>query len=1102
MRNELAILRFGINFTFKAIRMLSATFIFVLVLTNTINATTYHVAKTGNDRNNGTTSPFLSIQRGINALRAGDTLFVHAGVYIERIIVADRNGTADNPIVISAYPNERPVIDGNGLDLGGDGNGLVSIFSAYVRLNGFEIRNVDMNGMYDSNMAVYLNGNNVISNCIVHNAYHGGVIICGDNNLMEYCTIYDCSMYNSDLLIKSGNSAGVSIRGLPTRSVTANYNTIRNCTMYNVYGETVSAVYTQHTVMEDNVVYQGGIYVCNSQNGLYQRNFVYIQNDMGEFRHAAIGCDNEYSGNTNSDNTIINNICYGAWSNFFSTSLINCTIANNTFVNSRYDWGVIIYRGFKHSNSRFVNNIVIQEGSAPCIFYDGSGGITFSNNLWNKTPVSNLEGGYARGTGDVISTNSIIKSGTYTSTEYYKLFQGSPAMNAGINVTSSDFENNPRSFSDIGAFEFNSGKVDPISPVYVSSAIENSNPSRLEMTYSLSLTDIIPAASAFSVMVNSSSRSVTGVSVLGTKVVLNLSSPVSSGNIVTVAYTKPSVNPLQTPSGGQAATIIAQSVANNVAAVTVPAYVSSEIEDSNPSLLEITYNLNLAGIIPAASAFSVMVNSSSRPVTGVSVSGVKVILTLSSPVTYGNTVTVAYTKPSVNPLQTFSGGQAATISAQSVANNVAAVNVPLYVSSVIENSNPSLLEMTYNLNLSDIVPSASAFSVMVNSSSRSVTSVSVSGAKVILTLSSPVSSGNTVTVAYTKPSVNPLQTPSGGQAANIGPQSVKNNLMHVNRAPVVLINSPVKSYSGFVGEISAEKSYDADKDKLIFSWVAPSSVHVSSTTAETIRFLGPIVSEPTIIEFILRVSDGLSTTPAEIIPVEILPFRPEMEVAEVSGIFASSYYSHYHPFNANDGRSETMWSSNGVNEWLLVKLRQPFEVDHIKLAFNHSKHDVSFFDIFGSNDSIKWELILNKSASCGFSGDLQAFSLPPSKQGKEFSYLKLVGHGNSEDSWNYISEFKVFGYRNTRSLEFENLPVRLFPNPAWEQVTIRFIDETFQPDCVVISDLMGSVHLVKTVDPTVREFDLPLFLKGGIYFLRFGSGKVTLFSQKLIIRQR
>lgn len=968
------------------------------LISQVANATSYFVAPSGNDRNTGIESPFRTIQRGINSLNAGDTLFVRSGVYSERIVITGKSATSDNPIVITAFAGEKPIIDGAGVDLGGEGNGLVVIYSPYIKLNGFEIRNVDMTGRYKDNMAVYLGGNDVLSNCVIHNAFHGGVQVCGNNNIVEYCTVYDCSMYNSDKRIKDGNSAGISIRGIPSAYTYADRNILRHSIIHDVWGETVSAVYTQHTIMEDNTVYQGGIYICNSQHGLYQRNLVYISEDMGEFKHTGIGCADEYPGNTNSDNTIINNICYGAWSNFFTNSLINCVIANNTFVNSRYDWGVVIYKGFTHSNSYFVNNIIIQEGSAPCIFYDGSAGITFGNNLWNKPASNNLEGGYAKGTGDVISATSISRTGSYTLPDYYKLYQGSPAIDAGRNMISSDFAGNTRIIPDIGAFEYSSGTTEPVSPAFVSSSVENATPSRVDITFSLSLAGIVPATSAFTVTVNSAPRQVTSVTVSGTSVRLTLSSAVVYGDVVTVAYTKPSSSPLQTTAGSQAASFSAQAVTNKVNAPpqpAVPSYVSSSVENATPSRVDITFSLSLAGIVPATSAFAVTVNSAPRQVSSVTVTGTSVRLNLSSGVVYGDVVTVAYTKPSSSPLQTTAGGQAASFSALNVINKIAAIN---------------------------------------------------------------------------------------------------NN-------PVVIVNSPEMGYSGFVHELNATGSYDVDKDNLSFLWTSPSIVPISSTTGPVVRFLGPVVSTPTPVEFTLKVSDG-KTTVTKKIPVDILPYMPELETADIVNVEASSYYLQDYPFNIADGNIGTDWSAKGIGEWLIIEIKESFNIQHIELAFHLGQMNQSCFDILASTDKVSWEPILTKTTSCGFSGDPQVFDFPPYKADKKFKYLKIIGLGNTSDEWNYISEMKVIGYRYHNPSTYENLPVKIFPNPAGEKVTVRIENVTFVPDFVRISDLTGSVLLIQKVDPDIREFDLSLDLSNGLYILHMGSGSVTTFAQKLIIRKK
>jgi len=224
-----------------------------------------------------------------------------------------------------------------------------------------------------------------------------------------------------------------------------------------------------------------------------------------------------------------------------------------------------------------------------------------------------------------------------------------------------------------------------------------------------------------------------------------------------------------------------------------PEYLGALIDNATPARLEMTFSLTLANILPATSSFSVTVNGTPGSVSTVSVSGTKVLLGLSSQVSYGDRITVAYTKPSTNPLQTAAGGQAESFSARNVTNNVAPP-LPVLVSMVIENASPSAIVLTYNMSLASIVPAASAFAVKVNSTARTVSSVAVSGTKVTLTLANPVVYGDAVTIAYTKPSTNPLQTAAGGQAESFPAKTVTNNLTApVNSPPLIDISSPTKS---------------------------------------------------------------------------------------------------------------------------------------------------------------------------------------------------------------------------------------------------------------------------------------------------------------------
>ena len=105
------------------------------------------------------------------------------------------------------------------------------------------------------------------------------------------------------------------------------------------------------------------------------------------------------------------------------------------------------------------------------------------------------------------------------------------------------------------------------------------------------------------------------------------------------------------------------------------------------------------------------------------------------------------------------------------------VGLPVYVSSVVENATPTILEITFSLTLENtVVPENSAFTVTVAGAGRAVNSVAVSDKKVTLTLASAVANGEAVKVAYTKPETNPLQTPDGLEAPSFTAQDVTNNV--------------------------------------------------------------------------------------------------------------------------------------------------------------------------------------------------------------------------------------------------------------------------------------------------------------------------------------
>ncbi|TWT82363.1 hypothetical protein CA13_38250 [Planctomycetes bacterium CA13] len=84
----------------------------LLLLAQVLNAAEFHVSPNGLATSAGTPEqPFRTIQQAARAVRPGDTVLIHAGVYRESIQLK-QSGTATKPIRFAAAPNEKVVISG------------------------------------------------------------------------------------------------------------------------------------------------------------------------------------------------------------------------------------------------------------------------------------------------------------------------------------------------------------------------------------------------------------------------------------------------------------------------------------------------------------------------------------------------------------------------------------------------------------------------------------------------------------------------------------------------------------------------------------------------------------------------------------------------------------------------------------------------------------------------------------------------------------------------------------------------------------------------------------------------------------------------------
>ena len=700
--------------------MRASLIILLLGFSIVLKGNTYYVSTTGSDLHSGTFSqPWGTWQKAFNTAKAGDTVYFRGGTWyptdyyvgnsVTRIAakqidgvysgpIYGHDGTRENPICFFAYPPDyeagnHPILDCSRLNTEGHvyNNGIEIYATDWLYFKGLTVKNIyqpttpdpSWNNWHQlaSGIGTYVCSNLTFENMTVNDIGGRGFSVSGtvgyfgiesDTTRWINCDVYNCI---DSLSSVPGNGAdGWKVNGdynypvnngglwefIGCRAWNCSDDGFDPSGSFQVIFDHCWAFYNGHygTVLDGNGFKSGGV----SGEDILAYPSRIIKNCLSAY-NVGIGIyDLEYPDYRRNNSRIYNNTVYKNGIGIQISSNVNYPNSLSVYKNN------IIYETVDRDAVGRPYNL-----SVACYY-------TESHNTWDYSEEGSLPNWTTTDTvtvtdADFISIDSTgirgsrKADGSLPDIDFLKLAPTSDLIDAGT-AAIPDIDNITfyGSAPDIGYSEYLTGSVTLPVPNFVTAIVENSTPTRVDITFSLTLANIVPPASAFTVTVNSSTRNVTSVTISGNKVLLTLASPVIFGDIVTVAYAKPSTNPLQTAAGGQAASITAKTVTNNIAPV-IPIFVSAVIENATPGRLDITYSITLSNIAPAASVFTVMVNSATRGVSSVTISGNKVLLTMTSQIKFGDIVTVAYTKPSANPLQTVAGGQAVTTTAQQVINN-------------------------------------------------------------------------------------------------------------------------------------------------------------------------------------------------------------------------------------------------------------------------------------------------------------------------------------------------------------------------------------------------------------------------------------------------
>ncbi len=432
------------------------TFIISVLIWFNLNANTYYVATSGNDANTGSISnPWKTIQKAANTVIAGDSVFVKAGTYNERIIIQN-SGTDSNNIVFSNYQNDVVIIDGNNISWW-DWDGLLNVTDkSYVTINGFQIKNSYYGGIWVENSKHI-----IISNNYTFNTVSCGIGVWGSSNILveknevelacnngeqeciSVANSHHCEVLNNHIHDNgpgTNGGEGIDIKA-GSHDILVKKNIVHDLNdRLGIYSD----AWDKHTYNIDiiaNIVYHcqsSGFAVASERGGLIE-NVNYLNNISYENKWAGM----ELGGWTN--------IAYSGPTPIRHIKYINNTCFHNGSIDNGWGHGIVISNSY--AKDVLIRNNICSQNSAQIAIENIDSGLVIDHNLIygiNNTPNS------------IYGSDSIVGDPMFwdISSFDFHLHYGSPAIDNGTlrnapTVDFDNFESNYNDSADIGAYWFN-----------------------------------------------------------------------------------------------------------------------------------------------------------------------------------------------------------------------------------------------------------------------------------------------------------------------------------------------------------------------------------------------------------------------------------------------------------------------------------------------------------------------------------------------------------------------------------------------------------------------------------------------------------------------
>ena len=489
------------------------------------------------------------------------------------------------------------------------------------------------------------------------------------------------------------------------------------------------------------------------------------------------------------------------------------------------DW---LGNGVGNLSAQLAENITGQDLTAPTLQYAIVNGsslvLTFSEALNSQAGFTPLPSAFAvRVSGSAVSVTQAVVSGSTVTLSLATAVDYGAAVSLSYTDLSASNDvavvqdlagNDAASFSNINVLN---NTPDSTAPTLLSATVTGNQLTLLFSETLNSNSGYLPALTNMTVNAAGVAVGIVSGSLNGSTATLTLSNAVNADDYVTFNYSAPNnasnTQAFQDLSGNGLLSIANFSVSNLTGVdLTPPSFVSAEVNGNTLSLTFSEALVSTASFTPSLSAFSVYVDGTLSTISAVTLNGTQALLTLASAVNNTQKVTVSYSQPVNRPIQDGAGNFAASFSGKAASNVTVDNSAPTLSSASVAGA---LLTLTLSENLATdttLIPSAKQFTVNVDGAVVDVLSAVVAGKVVTVTLNKAVTATQVVSVDYTPATTgtNQLQDASGNATVHFS-KTVSNwsGLASIQNATVngtqltLTFNQELYAMSGHLPPVSA-----------------------------------------------------------------------------------------------------------------------------------------------------------------------------------------------------------------------------------------------------------------------------------------------------------